>query len=326
MTYKDLCNITEPKLSVITTSLNHGRFLRETIESVANQSYRNFEHIIIDGGSTDQTLDILAEYPHIRWLSEADGSPLEALNKGFAIAKGQYIVQCCVSDGFLDMNWFQKCVEVLDRDVETSLVWGLPQDLSEGGDLLGVTYSEFFTDPPPQKQEFLALWLASGFVLPEGNYCVRSDIIRRYFPNEQSEEHFQIQYHLGFIYKFFVQGYCPFFLLMVANFGRAHHDQRSLRRFDIEKPAADMYIKSVKDYRKKLFSGMARHYFRNARSEVIGELGPKDLWQLRIKMWRNKILRSRLLRIDLYTLLLKIRIRIKGNRNVRGQIRPEDLG
>lgn len=51
--YGDLLDIVNPKISVITPSLNHGRFLRATIESVANQKYRSFEHIVIDGGSND---------------------------------------------------------------------------------------------------------------------------------------------------------------------------------------------------------------------------------------------------------------------------------
>jgi len=326
MTYKHLCDITEPKLSVITTSLNHGRFLRETIESVASQSYSDFEHIVIDGGSSDETLEILRQYPHIRWISEVDGSPFEAFLKGLSMARGGYIIQCCVSDGFLDKHWFQKCVSVLDKDIETSLVWGLAQDMSEGGDLLSVTNAEFFNDPPPQKQEFLALWLANGIVLPEGNFCVRSEVIKQYFPNEKSESFFQIHPVLGFMYQFMLNGYCPYFLRMAANFGRIHQDQRSQLFFDIEKPAVEMYFKSLKDYRKRLFSGKARHYFRNARSEVIGELSPNDLWPLRMKIWRHKIFRSRLFRLDPYTLVLKIRIRLKGNRNVRGHISPEDLG
>lgn len=308
----DLCNLTEPKLSIITPSLNHGRFLVETIESIVNQSYRNFEHIIIDGGSTDDTLDILRQYPHIRWISEKDNSPLEAYQKGLSMAVGKYVIQCCVSDGFLDKHWFKKCIEVLDTDEEIALVWGLPQDMSEDGDLLQVAYTEFFNDPPPQKQEFLALWLANGFVLPEGNYCVRSEIIKRLFPNRQSQKYFQVHCHLGFMYQFMIQGYCPYFLRMIANYGRIHRDQRSERLFEVEKPAAEMYFKSVKGYMKLMFTSEARHYFRNGRSEVIGEIRPSEFMSLRRKMWRHKIFRSRVLRIDPYTLIVKIRNRVMG--------------
>lgn len=302
----------QPKISVITPSLNHGRFLRETIESIVGQSCRDFEHIVIDGGSTDETLDILKEYPHIRWISEPDNSVLDAYQKGLSMARGEYIIQCCVSDGFLDKHWFQKCAEVLDRDVETALVWGFPQYMSEGGDLLNVTYQEFFNDPPPQKQEFLAMWLVNGFCLPEGNYCVRSEIIKRSFPNERSEKDFQIHCHLGFMYQFMVQGYCPYFLPVVANFGRIHHDQRGQRLMDIERTAQATYFRHVKDYRRNLISGRVLHSFRNGRSEIISDIRPEEQGAWRRKIWRHRILRSRLLRVDPYTLALKIRERIKA--------------
>ncbi len=302
----------QPKISVITPSLNHGRFLRETIESIVGQSCRDFEHIVIDGGSTDETLDILKEYPHIRWISGPDNSVLDAYQKGLSMARGEYIIQCCVSDGFLDKHWFQKCAEVLDRDVETALVWGFPQYMSEGGDLLNVSYQEFFNDPPPQKQEFLAMWLANGFYLPEGNYCVRSEIIKRYFPNDLSEKDFQIHCHLGFVYQFMVQGYCPYFLPAVANFGRIHHDQRGQRLMDIERPAQTMYFKHVKDYRRNLISGRVVHCFRNGRSEVISDIRPEELGSWRRKIWRHRILRSPLLRVDPYAIALKIKERIKA--------------
>ncbi|MHB8621940.1 MAG: glycosyltransferase [Sulfuricaulis sp.] len=310
--YDDLCKIAQPKISVITPSLNLGRFLRSTIESIAGQSYRSFEHIVIDGGSNDETLAILNEYPHIRWISEPDSGVVEAYQKGFSMARGEYIIQCCVSDGFLDKRWLQKCNEILDRDKEIALVWGFPQYMSEEGDLLNVAYQEFFSDPPPQKQEFLAFWLATGFCLPEGNYCVRGDIIKRYFPNLQSDKDFQVHCHLGFMYQFMRQGYCPYFIPAVVNFGRIHHDQRGQRLSGIETPAQASYFRRVKDYRRTLIEGKVLHCFRDGHSEVINEIKSKDLGYWRRKIWRHRILRSRLLRLDPYTLALKIKERING--------------
>jgi len=101
MRYKDLCSVTEPVVSVITPSLNHSKFLRATIESVAAQTYRNFEHVVIDGGSSDGTVEILKEYPHLKWISEPDNSVLDAYQKALRLARRRYIIQCCVSDKFL---------------------------------------------------------------------------------------------------------------------------------------------------------------------------------------------------------------------------------
>jgi glycosyltransferase involved in cell wall biosynthesis len=306
----DFRDVSQPVISVVTPSLNHGRFLRQTIESVAAQTFRSFEHIVVDGGSTDDTVKILKEFPHLRWVSERDEHVIEAYQKALSMARGRYIIQCCVSDGFLDPNWFKKCVEVLEKDDEVSVVWGFAQAMSEEGDLLNVLFQEFFNDPPPQKQNFLAFWLVSGFPLPEGNYCVRSEVIRAWFPDTQSSGWFRTCPHLGFMYKFFTEGYSPYFIPVVANFGRTHHDQRSQRLSDVEKPGQVAYLNAVKEYGKSILRRSTVHRFRNGASRIIEQIQPHDLPSLRKNMWRHRLLRSRLLRRDPYTLGLKLKARI----------------
>ena len=79
------------KISIITPSLNQGKFIEECIKSVLNQNYKNFEHIIIDACSTDNTLDILGKYDHLIWISEKDKGQSDALNKGLDRASGDII-------------------------------------------------------------------------------------------------------------------------------------------------------------------------------------------------------------------------------------------
>src|SRR5690242_20339245 len=69
--------------------MNQGAFIEETINSVLQQDYPRIEHIVVDGGSTDTTLEILQRYPHLRWISEPDRGQADALNKGFALARGE---------------------------------------------------------------------------------------------------------------------------------------------------------------------------------------------------------------------------------------------
>jgi glycosyltransferase involved in cell wall biosynthesis len=78
-------------ISIITPSLNRAGFIVEAIESVLSQDYPAIEHIIVDGGSTDGTLDILKRYPHLRVISEPDQGLYDAINKGIRLARGEII-------------------------------------------------------------------------------------------------------------------------------------------------------------------------------------------------------------------------------------------
>jgi hypothetical protein len=80
-----------PLVSIVTPSLNQGLYVREAIESVRAQTYEPVEHIVVDGGSTDGTLEILREYDGLRWVSEPDRGQSHALNKGFATAQGEIL-------------------------------------------------------------------------------------------------------------------------------------------------------------------------------------------------------------------------------------------
>jgi glycosyltransferase involved in cell wall biosynthesis len=80
-----------PFVSIITPAYNAMPFLKTTIESVLNQEYPNLEHIVFDGGSKDNSVEILKSYSHLTWVSEKDRGQSHALNKGFAIVKGEII-------------------------------------------------------------------------------------------------------------------------------------------------------------------------------------------------------------------------------------------
>ena len=82
-----------PKITIITPSYNQGQFIEETILSVINQGYPNLEYIIMDGGSTDNTVEVIKKYSdHINyWVSEKDKGQSNAINKGLHRATGDII-------------------------------------------------------------------------------------------------------------------------------------------------------------------------------------------------------------------------------------------
>ena len=247
-----------PRLSVLTISLNQAKFLKDTINSVYDQQYDNLEYVLIDGQSSDGTQDILKTYDDIDWVSEPDGEYAfhSAFVKGLNRIYGDYVIQCCVSDGFLDKNWFRDGVEFLENHPECSLVWGLEQQLSEDGYLGAVTHSEYFDVPPPDGQTAFFSWLASGITFPESNYIVRADVLKKCWPNiESSPEHHLIQPHLGFIFNFHCANYKSKYIPRVVSWARVHENQRNKRLKSIEYPAALKYLKDIKRLRRGLFLG-----------------------------------------------------------------------
>lgn len=80
-----------PTISIVTPTLNRGGMIGEAIESVLAQNYPNVEHIVVDGGSTDETLNILTKYPHLKVVSEPDEGIADAMNKGIRMSRGEVI-------------------------------------------------------------------------------------------------------------------------------------------------------------------------------------------------------------------------------------------
>ena len=81
-----------PLISIVVPSFNQGEFIEDTLTSIINQDYPNLEVIVIDGGSTDQTINVLERYSQfISFVSESDNGQSHAINKGFRIAKGSFV-------------------------------------------------------------------------------------------------------------------------------------------------------------------------------------------------------------------------------------------
>ena len=127
-----------PLVSIITPSYNQGPYLPETIQSVLSQDYPNLEYIIVDGGSTDNSLEVIQQYAHrlAWWVSERDQGHADALNKGFAHATGE-ILAWLNSDDTYQPGAIRQAVEYLVAHPEISMVYSDANLIGEDGEYLG---------------------------------------------------------------------------------------------------------------------------------------------------------------------------------------------
>src|SRR4030042_5781339 len=99
-----------PLVSVITVSKNSARFIEDNILSVKYQDYPRIEHIVVDGGSTDSTVDILRKYETVRWISEPDNGVTDAFNKGIGMASGDILAFLNSDDVYHSRDSVRKAV------------------------------------------------------------------------------------------------------------------------------------------------------------------------------------------------------------------------
>jgi glycosyltransferase involved in cell wall biosynthesis len=259
-----------PLISVISCSKNLGRFLEETILTINKQSFRDFEHIVVDAKSNDGSPEILSRFPQIKLINEEDSGYLEGFWKGMRMAKGKYILQCCVSDGYLDPDWFKRCVEILEAHPEISLVWGFSQYLTENSVLGDISYAEFYHRLPAQKEEWLLYWLCTGFHLPEVNFCVRKNVFEECCVVFNQAARY-LEPSLEFSYNFNAKGYLPYHIPVVANFGRTHKDQlfQRERQSGLGRTKRRNYTQKVRLYKLQVLLGLKGHSFQDGEGNIL---------------------------------------------------------
>ena len=113
-----------PKISIVTPSYNQGKYIEETIQSVLNQNYSNLEYIIVDGGSSDNSLSIIQKYEQFLtyWVSEKDSGQANAINKGLIYCTGE-IFNWLNSDDYLAPGTLNKIASAFE-DHNVNMVAG----------------------------------------------------------------------------------------------------------------------------------------------------------------------------------------------------------
>jgi glycosyltransferase len=219
------------KISIITVTYNSASTIRDTLESVASQTYPNIEHIIIDGLSNDNTLEIIKEYPHVaRVISEKDKGIYDAMNKGVGVATGEVIGILNSDDIFASDMTIQDIINILKNSAIKAVYGNI--EYFKGDNYEKVTrlwktksyYHTFFED---------------GEVPPHPSLFVRKvvyDSIGMYYPN------FKIASDYEFMLRMLkVHNYKSFFLDKVIV---------KMRVGGVSTSGIKSYIQSTKELRK----------------------------------------------------------------------------
>jgi glycosyltransferase involved in cell wall biosynthesis len=147
--------VTVPTVSVIVPSYNHARFLHRRVQGILQQTFQDFELILLDDGSTDDSRAILSEYasdPRVRLeLNDVNsGGVFKQWNKGVTLARGKY-VWIAESDDNAEPHLLERLVKVLDKNLNTTVAYCRSQCVSADGRALGFADSIFFPGVDPQR-------------------------------------------------------------------------------------------------------------------------------------------------------------------------------
>jgi Glycosyl transferase family 2 len=133
-----------PLVSIVTPSYNQGHYIEETIQSVLNQDYPNLEYLVVDGGSSDNTVEILKKYEGcLTWISEKDQGQADAINKGFQMAKGAIVAWLNSDDTYLP-GAVQTSVRYLEAHPEVGILYGEGYHIDADGEIIERYYTEPF--------------------------------------------------------------------------------------------------------------------------------------------------------------------------------------
>lgn len=163
----------EPRISIIMPVLNGERFIGDTVATVQAQTYGEWELLVVDGGSSDQTEAVAARIStadsRIRFISRPGTGIWEAMYQGALEARGEFVAILCASDGYVNPEWLGEVARAANAHPDVSLFWGIPFIMDEKGVLTGPNpnYAMFLSHKP----RFWRLRVVMHYVRVFGQYA-----------------------------------------------------------------------------------------------------------------------------------------------------------
>jgi glycosyltransferase involved in cell wall biosynthesis len=211
--------MTAPLVSVLTPSFNQSRWLEENLRSVANQTYPHIEHIVMDGASTDGSVDILERAGRtVRWTSESDNGQSHALNKAFADSRGEIIGWLNSDDAYFRRDTVELVVRAFEEHPEAAIVYGHAALVNADGLLLHMVWVPRFS---------ARLLRTHNFIIQPAAFIRRSAIASQFLDEAfQSAMDRELWLRLAPVQRFVRLGH-------VLATDRHHRDRKSVARKDL---------------------------------------------------------------------------------------------
>lgn len=252
-----------PKISIVTPSYNQANYLEETIISVLNQNYSNLEYIIIDGGSTDGSVNIIKKYEKqlFYWISEPDEGQYHAIKKGFDKSTGE-IMTYINSDDVLINGSLNTIADIFSHYQQIEWITGIPNFIDERGNMAWVGELKRWN-------KYNYIGFDFEYIQQEGTFWNRSLW-------ERAGCHISLNYKLAsdleLWSRFFISGDLYTIPVLLGSFRIRRENQRSLEGLNdyLEEsksilrkmPQERNDQKNIKLTKSRIFSILKRKYFR----------------------------------------------------------------